>query len=49
MMLLVEKFHLRKSRLDFNAEDKIEKVEIENKINQLVKDDHKISYQWITL
>ena len=37
-----------KSRLDFNAEDKIEKEEIENKINQLVKDDHKISYQWIT-
>ena len=38
-----------KSRLDFNAEDKIEKEEIENKINQLVKDDHEISYQWITL
>ena len=37
-----------KSRLDFNAEDKIEKEEIENKINQLVKDDHTISYQWIT-
>ena len=38
-----------KSRLDFNAEDKIEKEEIENKINQLVKDDHEISYQRITL
>ena len=34
-----------KSRLDFNAEDIIE---IEEKINQLVKDDHEISYQWIT-
>jgi len=38
-----------KSRLDFNADDKIEKEEIENKINQLVKNDHEISYQWITL
>ena len=38
-----------KSRLDFNADDKIEKEEIENKINQLVKDDHEISYQWITI
>ena len=38
-----------KSRLDFNADDKIEKEIIENKINQLVKDDHEISYQWITL
>ena len=38
-----------KSRLDFNADDKIEKEEIEKKINQLVKDDHEISYQWITL
>jgi misacylated tRNA(Ala) deacylase len=38
-----------KSRLDFNVDDKIEKEEIENKINQLVKDDHEISYQWITL
>ena len=38
-----------KSRLDFNAVDKIEKEEIENKINQLVKDDHEISYQWITI
>ena len=37
-----------KSRLDFNAEDKIDKEEIENKINQLVKDDYEISYQWIT-
>jgi len=38
-----------KSRLDFNADDKIEKEEIENKINLLVEDDHEISYQWITL
>ena len=38
-----------KSRLDFNVDDKIEKEEIENKINQLVKNDHEISYQWITL
>ena len=37
-----------KSRLDFNAEDKIEKEEIEIKINQLVKDDYEISYQWIS-
>jgi misacylated tRNA(Ala) deacylase len=38
-----------KSRLDFNVEDKIEKEEIENRINQLVKDDHEISYKLITL
>ena len=38
-----------KSRLYFNAKDKIEKEGIENKINQLVNDDHEISYQWITL
>ena len=44
-----EQISFEKSRLDFNAEDKIEKEEIENKINQLVKDDHEISYQWITL
>ena len=38
-----------KSRLDFNAQDyKIEKGEIEYKINNLVKEDHEISYQWIT-
>ena len=38
-----------KSRLDFNAQDyKIEKEEIENNINILVKKDHEISYQWIT-
>ena len=38
-----------KSRLDFNAQDyKIEKEEIEYKINILVKEDHEISYQWIT-
>jgi len=39
---------LEKSRLDFNADEKIEKEEIQNKINKLVHDDHKISYQWIT-
>ena len=38
-----------KSRLDFNADGKIEQEEIENNINQLVKDDHEISYQWISL
>ncbi len=37
-----------KSRLDFNADDKIEKEELENKINKLVQNDHEISYQWIT-
>ena len=38
-----------KSRLDFNAQDyKIQKEEIEYKINNLVKEDHEISYQWIT-
>ncbi len=37
-----------KSRLDFNAENKIEKEEIENKINKLIHDDHEISIQWIT-
>jgi len=37
-----------KSRLDFNAEDKIEKEEIESKINQLVKNEHEIAYHWIT-
>ena len=38
-----------KSRLDFNAQDyKIEKEEIEYKINSLIKIDCKISYQWIT-
>ena len=38
-----------KSRLDFNAENKIEKEEIEKKINQLIKEDHEISFQWITI
>ena len=37
-----------KSRLDFNAEDKIEKDKIEDRINQLVQEEHEISYQWIT-
>ena len=38
-----------KSRLDFNMQDsKIDKDEIEYKINEIVKEDHKISYQWIT-
>ena len=37
-----------KSRLDFNAENKIEKNELEEKINQLVIENHEISYQWIT-
>ena len=37
-----------KSRLDFNAENKIEKNELEDKINQLVIENHEISYEWIT-
>ena len=38
-----------KSRLDFNVQDsKIDKEEIEYKINEIVKEDHQISYQWIT-
>ena len=38
----------QKSRLDFNASEKIEKIDIEIKINQLVKENHEITYQWIT-
>ena len=38
-----------KSRLDFNVQDsKIDKEEIEYRINEIVKEDHQISYQWIT-
>tara|TARA_Y100000590_G_scaffold394050_1_gene472806 strand:- start:1379 stop:2068 length:690 start_codon:yes stop_codon:yes gene_type:complete len=38
-----------KSRLDFDLKDeKINKEEIENKINKLIQENHKISYQWIT-
>ena len=38
-----------KSRLDFDLKDeKIDKKEIENKINKLIQENHKISYQWIT-
>ena len=37
-----------KSRLDFNdPEKKINKEEIEDKINQLMKNDHKIMYEYI--
>ena len=37
------------SRLDFNIQDsQIDKEEIEYKINEIVKQDHEISYQWIT-
>ena len=37
-----------KSRLDFNdPEKKINKEEIEDKINKLMKDDHKIMYEFI--
>ncbi len=37
-----------KSRLDFNdPEKKINKEKIEDKINQLMKDDHKIIYEYI--
>ena len=39
-----------KSRLDFNAQGyKIEKEEIESKINRLVSEDHEITFQWITV
>ncbi len=37
-----------KSRLDFNAENKINKDEIQNKIQLLISQDHKVSYQWIS-
>tara|TARA_B100000029_G_scaffold447564_1_gene469423 strand:- start:3329 stop:4018 length:690 start_codon:yes stop_codon:yes gene_type:complete len=37
-----------KSRLDFNAEDKMDRGKIEDEINKLVEQDHEISYQWIT-
>ena len=38
-----------KSRLDFNAQNnKIDKEEIEFKINKLIQEDHKITYEWIT-
>ena len=38
-----------KSRLDFNVQDsQIDKEEIEHKINEIIKQDHKISYQRIT-
>ena len=38
-----------KSRLDFNVQDsKIDKEEIEHKINEIIKQDHEISYQWIS-
>ena len=38
-----------KSRLDFNVQDsKIDKEEIQLRINEIVKQDHQISYQWIT-
>ena len=37
-----------KSRLDFNAENKIDKEELETKINLLINENHKITYEWIT-
>ena len=39
---------LEKSRLDFNSEEKFVKEDLENKINILIEQDHKIEYQWIT-
>ena len=39
-----------KGRLDFDTEDeKIMKEKIEDKLNNLIVEDHKIEYQWITL
>tara|TARA_B100000700_G_C15023105_1_gene846770 strand:- start:29 stop:742 length:714 start_codon:yes stop_codon:yes gene_type:complete len=39
----------QKSRLDFNAqEQKINKEEIEKKINKLVLENHKIEFEWIS-
>ena len=38
-----------KSRLDFNSDVKVEKEEIEEKINKLVNEDHEITYQWISV
>ena len=37
-----------KSRLDFNAENKIEKEKIEDEINRLVQKDFEINYQWVS-
>ena len=38
-----------KSRLDFDLKDNtIDKNEIQNKLNKLIYEDHKIEYQWIT-
>jgi len=37
-----------KSRLDFNSDSKINKEEINLKINKLIEEDHHISYEWIT-
>mgnify|MGYP001447966701 CR=1 FL=1 len=37
-----------KSRLDFNADKKIEREEIEDNINELVIQDHEITYKWIS-
>jgi misacylated tRNA(Ala) deacylase len=37
-----------KSRLDFNADaSTINKEEIQEKLNQILKNDHEITYQWI--
>ncbi len=40
-----------KGRLDFDIDDKkiIEKEEIQEKLNNLIMENHKIEYQWITL
>tara|TARA_B100000427_G_scaffold327582_1_gene338654 strand:- start:191 stop:889 length:699 start_codon:yes stop_codon:yes gene_type:complete len=40
---------LEKSRLDFNADaESINKQDIQEKINDILKDNHKILYEWIT-
>ena len=39
-----------KSRLDFDVQDStIDKLEIENQMNILIKEDHPISYKWISI
>ncbi|PPR47099.1 MAG: Alanine--tRNA ligase [Alphaproteobacteria bacterium MarineAlpha5_Bin9] len=39
---------LEKSRLDFNADQKIDKENLQLKMNNLINMDHDITYEWIT-